>query len=637
MKKHPWRAGVCALTLVIAACGPDDTGVTVNPGDVTPVADMTTEADMMPGEDMPIITPVDMPADMPVAPVDMPVDDMPADDGVPDMDVDMPGDMGVDMTVEPDDPCEANADCTAPEVCVVDETSGERLCKDPVGNGMTGDACNSAMECASNLCLNGACANPCKGDADCPNGYLCETQSISLEGGGQASFDVCVEAPQACLANTDCTDPELCVAVRNGQMVTLTCQDPVPGGGDLGDMCAADSDCLSGLCVDNACSQACQRPIDCSADGSFVCEPSGTLTSNGSPVNICKPRPATQCLSNSQCNGAERCVASRGTSQVEFTCGAPNANGGGAGSACNADTDCTQNLCLGGVCTPPCQGNGDCSAATDYTCEVRDVMLAAGNDSVQVCAPPVSCSSQTQCKINEACFVRRGAAAIDTICRPPNVGGGSLGQVCTTDTECASNLCYEGRFGKVCSKPCDTAAQCNVTGYTCDMVDVNTSGGGTTNAQICAPEPPTACSSNDDCQTGTSCAVVVNVASNGLESVCIPSTGRLATGVACSSDSQCESRACIAGSCGDPCTDSLQCGSRQLCLANSISKGGITETFDVCERLQDQACTSSASCTDGVRVCGDVRNVGNGVGAFCEFPNTSGALLDEHRRVFGGV
>ncbi len=627
---HSWKAGVCALALVVAACGPDDTGG-VRPSDGK--QDMT-------------VTPVDMPADMPVVQDDMPVtpdmpvepEDMPVDEGTPDlgpvdmgpedmgvdMPADMPEDMPIDMMVEPD-PCESNADCSAPLICVVDAMTGERLCQDPVGNGMTGDACNSGAECASNLCLNGACANPCEGNADCPNGFICEIQSIPLEGGGQASFNVCVEAPQPCLANDDCTDPEICVATRMGNSVELTCQDPVPGGGELGDMCVADSDCLSGLCVDGACSEPCQRPIDCSPDGSFVCEPEGSLTVNGQLLNVCKPKPPEQCLSNSQCSSPERCVATRGQSAIEFTCGMPNANGGNTGATCTTDSDCIQNLCLGGVCAPPCQGNGDCAAATDFTCEGQDVMLAAGTDNVNVCTPPVDCTSTTQCKINETCYVRR-TTAFDTICRAPNIGGGSLGQVCSTDSECASNLCYDGRFGKVCSQPCDTASQCNVAGYTCATVDV-AGAGAPVSAQICAPEQPTSCSSNNDCQTGTSCAIVVSEAGNALESLCIPSTGRLATGVACAQDDDCESRTCVAGSCADPCTDSVQCGARQLCLTNSISKGGITQTFDVCERLQDQACTSSDSCTDGVRVCGDVRNTGAGVGAFCAFPNTSGDLL----------
>ena len=631
MNKHTlWKVGLLALSLAVSACGPDDTGGTKGVADLGPsTADQGGDMNMPEDMNMPdqTTTPEDMGVDMNIP------EDMGMDAGDDDMGADMmPGDMGMDAGMDmnmPPEPCDTNADCSAPEVCTLDSATGDKLCTDPVGNGMTGDACSMGSDCASNICINGACANPCQASTDCPNGYVCESQTVALSDGSNVSINACVEAPQPCLANSDCTDPEVCVvSSRNGNSVELTCETPVPGGGDLGDACVADSDCLSALCIDSVCAEPCQRPSDCSSDGSFICEPADNLTSAGSPVNVCKPKPPTQCLSNSACASPEQCVAERGQTAIDFTCGDANVGGGAVGDSCTMDSECAQNLCLGGVCAPPCQSNGDCNAAQDYTCEVQTVQLAGGGtDTAQVCTPPVVCASSDECKISEACYVRRNASDVDTICRTPNVGGGSLGQICNTDAECASNLCYESRFGKVCSKPCDSASQCNVTGYTCSTVDVDTASGGETSAQICAPQTPTACTSNDDCQTGTSCAIVTNEAGNALESVCIPSTGRLATGVACGQDSDCESRTCLGGSCADPCTDSNQCGARQLCLNNSITKGGVTQNFDVCERLQDQACSSSDACTDGVRVCGELRQTGQGIEAFCKFPNTGQSLL----------
>ena len=444
--------------------------------------------------------------------------------------------------------------------------------------------------------------------------------------------DMAMTPPEPCLADEDCDDPERCLAQRVGQQVTLTCGEPAPGGAELGEACAQDGECLSNLCLDGACSRPCQRPIDCSADGSFVCGPSGALSSSGQPLNVCTPKPAAQCLSDGQCAaGGERCVAERGASEIEFSCGAPNLNGGEAGEPCAQDSECAQNLCLGGVCAPACQANGDCVQGADYTCELRDVTLAQAIDTVQVCSPPISCQSATSCKINQTCYMRRASGALDTLCRAPNLGGGSLGQVCNSDTDCASNLCFESRFGRLCAEACAQASECGVIGYTCRVAEVLDLGGAPISAQICAPSAPPSCTSNDGCSSGTSCAIVPTTSATALEAVCAPATGRLATGVACAQDGDCESRVCLNGSCAAPCTDSTQCGASQLCLNNAITKQGLTQNFQVCERVQDQPCTSSDSCTDGVRVCGDLRqNATSGlITPHCRFPISGGAQLGQ--------
>ena len=621
-----WLATLGLLGL--AACGPDESG-TVQPNNGA--NNIMVMEDMGPPENN-----NPDPADM-----DEPVEDM-KDPVTPDMkmpELDMPP-MMEDMKDEPDmrmpepdmapQPCMADGDCADPQVCAVASSDGARTCQDPEGPGITGDACTDGSECRSGLCLNGACANPCVTGADCPNGFLCEERFIPLDNGGSTNFNVCVEAPRPCQSDGDCDDPQICVIDRSGMGADLTCQDPIPGSGDLGDACAMDNECRSGLCLDDVCSRPCERPNDCSADGSFICEPTQVSTGSGAnvSVNVCKPRPPTQCLSNNQCTAPNSCVAERGPREVDFVCGDPNQGGGQLGDTCTQDSECAQNFCLDGVCTTPCQGMGDCSGAPDYSCELREVQLSGNNrDNVQVCVPPVPCQDDGACKITEECYVRRGPGDIETVCRPGNVGGGLVGQVCDDDMECAANLCYAGRFDDVCSKPCSDNADCGSVGYSCQLTGVTSSNGATVDVQICAPDPPGTCTSNNDCPTGTTCAIVPNTAGNALESICIPSTGKLATGVACGSDDECASRVCLQGSCAAPCTDSNQCGVSQVCLNNTVSKSGLAGDFYVCERLQDQTCDSSADCTDGVRVCGDLRNQGGTVTPYCRFPISGGAQL----------
>lgn len=583
----------------LAGCGTDDPGGSIITPGVT--RDMGGGGGDMGGADM--------------APTDMGPTDM---GGGQDMG-------GVDMTTSPTT-CESARDCTAPQICLINPSTGAKTCGAPVGGGETGATCSDGSQCASGVCFNGECAGPCDNAQDCPNGWACEETQVPLDGGQTAALKVCVEQASPCLSNSACSSPQICVVDRSSAPPSLTCQDPVPGAGGLGAVCNADSECASGLCLDGACTLPCERPNDCSTDGSYVCQPAQVQAGGQTTtINVCAPKPADQCLSDGQCAAPKRCVATRGATDVAFTCQDP-AGAGEVGALCSDDSACAQGFCLNGACAPPCQSNGDCAAAPGHTCELREVQLTGSNkDTVQVCVPPVACQDASACRITEACFVQRGPSNIETFCRAPNPAGGQLGQVCNSDTECAAGLCLNGRFGKVCSTPCDDASDCNVTGYTCRTSPVATTGGGTVDRQVCAPADPPACTSNDGCQTGLVCAVVPNTAGTALEAACIPGAGRVSTGVPCSSDDQCASRVCINNTCAAPCTTGNQCAASQTCVSSTVSRGGLSGTFDLCETPPEQQCTSSGSCADGVRVCGDLRNNNGQIEAFCRFPSTDPA------------
>lgn len=495
--------------------------------------------------------------------------------------------------------------------------------------GALGDACEFGSDCESGICINGECSLGCSGDEDCPAGSSCVEIEVDLEDGGTETVSACIE-DTPCTANSDCSGPNVCVADRTGDEIDLTCDDPA-GPGDVGSGCTADTDCESGLCIDGECSAPCDAASDC-GNAAFVCEITSVDTDTGGSddLPICVPRPADVCLSDNECSGTDRCVATKSMTNITFECG--DAVGTGeSGDMCTTDADCAQNLCINGMCAGPCAEVGDCGGDPNR-CEVTNVDLGNGAmDSAQICQPPIPCASQNDCPVagGDVCYVREDMGAIDPICRDPNAGGGGLGQVCNDDAQCANNLCLGTRFRDVCVIPCADDADCGVAGYECGTVAVDLTSGGTEDVGACVPEAPTPCTAESDCGSGFDCAIIDNVAGDALESVCVPTTGGEATGVPCTVDDDCASLVCQDNFCAAPCTDTTQCGNEQLCLNQTVTKTPNSGDFDICVTLPVTQCTSTDDCTDGVRVCGDVQgNAMSGLDeAFCNFPNVGAQQL----------
>src|SRR5690606_19661426 len=255
-----------------------------------------------------------------------------------------------------------------------------------------------------------------------------------------------------------------------------------------------------------------------------------------------------------------------------------------------------------------------------------NVDLGAGNsDSASLCVPPVYCTAPDQCTNPETCWVRRDQNDATLLCRDSNPSGGTLGQVCVQDSDCAENLCVDGRFGKYCATPCDDASDCGLASYTCTANTIDTLGGGTTSVDLCTPPAPIPCVNTSDCSVGSVCGVIPNLAGNGLEAVCIPTSGGSQTGIPCTLNSNCRSNVCADGFCAALCDgagNGAECIQDQICVEKTVMQSGLSGDFDVCLTLPDVPCDASADCQaavpeDTVRVCGDIRTAG----AFCEFPN----------------
>lgn len=523
-----------------------------------------------------------------------------------------------DVSDAGDTSCSSNGDCTPPDVCLFDPATGELACGVGDGMGATGDACTDGSECASGICLNGQCADPCAGEEDCPAGYTCRASEVPTDS-GTVTIDVCVPELAPCLADSDCGAGEVCTVDRETDLV-LGCDEPI-GAGTVGTTCSADGDCQSNLCLDGACSAPCEAPNDCNDAGS-TCDSTTVTTGNGSAdLNACVPREEGTCQSDADCAGGQRCVAETTATDLIFTCGSGNAGGGETGDACTADSDCAQNLCDAGTCIGPCQSTGDCAAGDNFSCDTRNVDIGGGNtDSASVCTPPTPCAEDDDCRVGEVCYVNSDGTNVETICRDANPGGGELGQICSGDDVCANNLCGDTRFRDVCLVPCAQDNDCSVNGFVCGTVDVDG-----TDVSACVADTSTSCAAETDCGTGTDCAIIPTVSGSALESVCVPTTGGASTGLECTEDDDCASLVCLNDRCAAPCTDSAQCANSQLCTNNTVDKAGVTGDFDICETLPVTICSSTDDCTDGVRVCGLIQSVNASTDAYCTFPNASPA------------
>ena len=433
-------------------------------------------------------------------------------------------------------------------------------------------------------------------------------------------------APTPCRSDDDCSGSQVCAVDRSGNMVKLLCRAPNSMGGGVGDSCSKDADCASNLCRNGSCTKPCSRPIQCSMDGSWTCK-EATVTAQGGgtkKVNICQPAPAKMCITDGDCAGNDQCVARKKPSAVEFLCDSPNQGGGQLGDTCSKDADCAKNLCVDGTCTKSCAGDTDCSSAANHVCKTTSVDLGNGNTaSASICVSRQPCDETDECKVGEYCYVQRDRTSSAGVCRQPNPGGGSLGDVCQKDAHCSANLCYDARFRKICSLPCKDATDCPTAGFRCKDRMVADGQGGTNQKKICVPAEPVACKKQSKCGPNEHCAVVVEADGSGLESVCIPDPGGVAVGSACTKDADCKSQICLAGTCSSPCTDRSQCANNQVCRNNAVTKSGQTATFQVCETLPPEKCTSTGTCSDPIRVCSSLRTTGGTDDAYCQFPNSS--------------
>ncbi len=312
-------------------------------------------------------------------------------------------------------------DCTPiGDPCGADDECVGTTCRDVLGEGrfctqacdplrpMTG--CPPGMFCASAGDCEGYCAPGSAGDgpsgSDCETDTDCATLFCADPGDGRRRcLSPCRGDSGMCLAGEACAAP----AGACGGCVPA---EIVVGARGLSEPCNEDSDCGSGMCLDDSgahyCTRTCSRDLDC-GEG-FHCrlaEGDSGLCARGSRGGI-----GSACLHSEDCDDTLFC-ATRGeeTWCTAFCDGADD---------CPPDFDCVD---AGGaqVCAPSRGVTGAaCTTAEDCisgTCQPvgRDGELRC----TRLCGPDNLCEPGFECVLS--------ADGVNAVCvpvTPPTEGGG---------------------------------------------------------------------------------------------------------------------------------------------------------------------------------------------------------------------
>ncbi|HEX3905469.1 MAG TPA: hypothetical protein VH853_21780 [Polyangia bacterium] len=431
----------------------------------------------------------------------------------------------------------------------------------------------STISCAPYVC-NGstACKAACSVDADCLSPEICDP-ATSLCGNKKRLGQTCA-ATSDCLTNNSCVDGVCCSASSCG-----TCQACNVAGspGNCANV-PANTTAPHGLC---AASPPCGNTGAC--DGTGKCQLGGTSVSCGTascsgatftPVSHCNGTGACAAPTSSACTGGFNCNTStqscKTTCTADTDCVAPlTCQGSGSTKSCalkpNGQTcpggasQCISGLCTDGVCC----GSGPCG--TCQACNVNGLGSCAPI-AVGTAAPSGQCPANGTCGNTGTC---NGAAA------------------CTqaaTSVSCGAASCSAGTA--------TTAAFC--------------SGSGTCTPPIVSTCPPYTCNGtkcNVTCSLDTDC-----VTAGGSNYYCTGTGGSClavkAIGVACFSNHECGSGACIDGVCCNA-SPTAGCGACQAC--------NISGSFGTCTNVANTVAEPHGRCAAN-GTCGNTGSC-NGAGA----------------------
>lgn len=415
--------------------------------------------------------------------------------------------------------------------------------------------------CAPFVCGASQCEGSCTTDAQCQAGLFCSAgKCVPLLGpGGKCVHDtdcktgICVD--QVC-CDTRCTGQcEACdVAGLRG-----TCS-PVPDGTPHGGRpaCVSDKSACAGSC-DGTTRDSCVYPgpsVQCRAPS--CSGGTATVGAHCNGVGTCPAEERVDCgqaCVGSQCGNA--CLADDACNQGEFCiagiCLPQRANG----AACNDSNECASSYCVDGVC---------CDTACLGQCEACNVSGAAGTCSPVVGAPvgvrsacagtDPTCAGKCDGTVRDRCFYP-GASVV---CTPPSCTNGvaTLPQTCNSGGSC-------GPFqSQVCAP------------YSCG-------------ATQCAGN----CTVDGQCAAGQYCAAGVCVAG-------------LPTGAPCAGSNQCSSGFCVDGVCCDRACD----GQCEAC--DDATSIGVCHTTTGRPHGIRPACGGTAACAGSC----DGKNA-----AACLYPN----------------
>ncbi len=267
--------------------------------------------------------------------------------------------------------------------------------KDDDCNGLTDESgCDDGNPCTTDLCSAkaGGCSHAPADKLVCDDGNVCTLGDLCLGGTCQAGTDLC-----GCKVNADCAsqeDGDLCNGVLfcDTGVVPYTCKlkpdsiitcdtsvdtacavnncDPKTGACTAkaalpgtscsdGNLCTKGDSCLVGICqgVTDSCDDAnpctddlCDPIAGCSHKANSAACDDGQACTLGDKCagSQCVGGPAPSC-SDAAKNGNESDEDCGGTT----ACGNPACGPCAVGKVCGANSDCTSQVCTGGLCAAP--------------------------------------------------------------------------------------------------------------------------------------------------------------------------------------------------------------------------------------------------------------------------------------------
>ncbi|MFO0748099.1 MAG: hypothetical protein U1F43_20945 [Myxococcota bacterium] len=381
-----------------------------------------------------------------------------------------------------------------------------------------GEACTTAVTCASHVCDGTSCAAP--------------TCTDTIRNGSETGIDCGGPCP-ACVApqcqnhtqdpnetGVDCGGP--CAACT-----TDTChnqaQDPDEDGVDCGGPCTPCG--VAPTCSDNFQNQG-ESDKDCGGP----CQPCGDGKKCGGPADCV----STVCADGICGQAAASCTnEEKDPNETDKDCGG-SCPGCATGKNCKEHSDCLSATCVFGVCRDPScsddvQNQGetaiDCGGLKCGDCDDGKTCDSGGDCISGACSPAgvcVSCSDETQ---NQD----ESDKDCGGVCAPCGLTKG-----CNGPSDCESNTCID----HTCREPGTSAGTCDIEadcedGFFCEYTFNDQSGAAAAWDQQCLAEreggqPGAACEVHDDC-AGYGCFNGFCSAACGKDSDCL-------AGEVCASD-----------------------------------------------------------------------------------------------------
>jgi hypothetical protein len=252
-------------------------------------------------------------------------------------------------------------------------------------------------------------------------------------------------------------DPTCDDGLRNGNEGGVDCGGDCPVLCADGALCGIDADCTSQVCRAELCQPAScndevrnqdETDVDCGGNCPG-CEVGRDCEANADCDDLaCGPDAI--CLPESCTDGVEN------QNEGDVDCGGDCPNACGTGDDCNEDSDCDSEVCS----FPGCGGGACCQPprCNDGVRNGNELAVDCGNQACGPCAPGTACTADQQCAPG---VCRQGVCTIlpgcgngildgnesDVDCggADPSCPRCSTGLVCTSNTDCISNLCFSGR------------------------------------------------------------------------------------------------------------------------------------------------------------------------------------------------